>query len=152
MFMRKAISPARLAVIVALLLAVDVGCSRSRRPELPKTYPVTGIVSFDSKPLPGATVMFNPAAGGGHGAIAVTDPTGRYKLTTFAPADGVVPGDYKVAITKTVIGGTEPDTPASVAPDPKNVLPAKYADDSTSGFKATVEATPDNTFDFALSK
>lgn len=96
--------------------------------------------------------MFNPAVGAGHGAIAVADATGRYTLTTFAPGDGVVPGDYKVAITKTVIGGGEADTPVAVAPDPKNVLPAKYADDSTSGFTATVEAKPDNTFDFALTK
>lgn len=140
------------SVTALLLIVVGVGCARGRRPELPKTYPVTGVVSSEGKPVPGATVMFNPAAGG-HGAIAVTDPAGRYKLTTFKPGDGVVPGDYKVAITKTVLGGAaDANSPMAVAPDPRNVLPAKYADDSTSGFTATVEAKPDNTFDFALTK
>lgn len=140
------------AALLALVLLVVGGCSRDRRPPLPKTFPVTGIVSFDGKPLSGATVMFNPTAGDGHGSIALTDATGRYKLTTFKPGDGVVPGDYKVAITKIELGGSRSDSPTAVAPDPKNVLPAKYADDSTSGITAIVEAKPDNVFDFALTK
>lgn len=141
------------AAALLVLVALGVGgCSRDRRPPLPKTFPVTGVVSFDGKPLSGATVMFNPAAGNGHGSIALTDATGRYKLTTFKPGDGVVPGDYKVAITKIELGGSASDSPTAVAPDPKNVLPTKYADDSTSGITATVEPKPDNTFDFALTK
>lgn len=138
--------------IVAMVVVVAGGCSRVRRPPLPQTFPVTGIVSFAGKPLPSATVMFNPVAGDGHGSIALTDATGRYRLTTFTPGDGVVPGDYRVAITKIELGGTASDSPAAVAPDPKNVLPAKYADHSTSGLTATVESKPDNTFDFALTK
>lgn len=141
--------------VVAVLIHISLmagGCSRSRRPELPETFPVTGVVSIEGKPLPGATVMFNPAGGNGHGSIALTDASGRYKLTTFKPGDGVVPGDYKVAITKIELGGSGSDSPVAVAPDPKNVLSAKYADDSTSGLTATVEAKPDNTFDFVLTK
>jgi hypothetical protein len=127
-------------------------CSRGRRPDLPKTFSVTGIVSFEGKPMAGATVMFNPVGGGGHGSIALTDTTGRYRLMTFVPGDGVVPGEYKVAITKVELGGDVGDSPAALAPEPKNIFPSRYADDSTSGFTAAVEAKPDNTFDFALTK
>jgi hypothetical protein len=140
--------------MVSLVLVVTVagGCGRGRRPELPETFPVTGMVSLDGKPVAGASVMFNPKGGQGHGSVAVSDASGRYKLTTFSPGDGVVPGEYKVAITKTVLEKSESDSPMAGSGDPKNVLPTRYADDSTSGFKATVEAKPDNTFDFALTK
>lgn len=141
-----------LLVCLAVVSLAGGGCSRRRGPVLPKTYPVTGIVSFAGKPLPGATVMFNPVAGDGYGSIALTDAAGRYKLTTFKPADGVVPGDYKVAITKMELGDSGSDSPAAVAPDPRNLLPARYANDATSGLKATVEAKPDNTFDFSLDR
>lgn len=140
------------AAMLAITLVLAGGCSRARRPELPQTFPVSGKVLLDGKPLAGATVMFNPEGGSGHGSIALTDAQGVYKLMTFVPGDGVVPGNYKVAITKIELGTSSSDSPAAVAPDPKNILPAKYADDTTSELRATVEAKPDNAFDFTLSR
>jgi hypothetical protein len=140
-------------IVLFIVLAVAfAGCSGNRRPKLPTTFPVTGVVTLEGKPVAGASVMFNATVGGGYGAVAVTDAAGRYVVTTFVPGDGVVPGDYSVAIKKMVLATSGDESPMAGSGDPKNVLPAKYADDSTSGFKATVEATPANTFDFALSK
>lgn len=144
----------RIASLFGLsMLALCLGaCSKTPRLKLPKTYPVVGSVTCDGQPVAGASVMFNSIENGGYGSVAVTDTNGRYKLMTFSPGDGVVPGDYKVAITKLVLEGSGGDSPMASSGDPKNLLPTKYADDSASGLKATVEAKPDNVFDFALTK
>lgn len=141
-----------LSMAVLVVSSVGLGCTRARGPQLPRTFPVTGVVTFDEKPLASATVMFNPLDGQGHGSIALTDDAGRYKLTTFKPGDGVVPGDYRVAITKIVYPGSANESPLTASADPRNILPIRYANDLTSGLTATVEAKPDNTFDFALAK
>ncbi len=135
---------------IFLVLVCPTGCSRGPRAKRPQTYPVRGTVTFDGKPLEQATVMFNPVAAG-NGAIAVTNRSGEYALTTFVPDDGAVPGEYKVAITKVVLGNAS-ESPMAVPPDPKNVLAPRYGNSDTSGFRATVEAKPDNTFDFSLEK
>lgn len=104
-------------------------------------------------PLAGATVMFNPVAQGGSGAIALTDEQGRYKLTTFDSGDGAVAGEYRVAFVKTIFPKQEGVDPmVAMSGDPKNVLPLRFADSATSGFAANVVEGPDNTFDFALEK
>ena len=106
-----------------------------------------------NEPLAGATVMFNPVASGGSGAIALTDEQGHYKLTTFDSGDGAVAGEYRVAFVKTIYPKQEGVDPmVAMSGDPKNVLPVKFADSATSGFTATVVEGPDNTFDFALGK
>ena len=146
--------PSRSVMVIVSLAALigTVGCSRAPRVKRPTTYPVRGTVLLGGTPIAEATVMFNPIAEGGNGAIAVTDADGAYRLTTFVPNDGAMAGEYEVAIVKTVFGQAQGDSPMATSGDPKNMLPLRYSDGKSSGFKATVSAGPDNTFDFVLEK
>jgi hypothetical protein len=144
----RPITMALTLVAAALLVA---GCSRGTRVKRPPTYPVGGVVTFDGRPLAEATVSFN-RVGGGDGAVALTDTEGRYRLTTFVPNDGCLPGEYEVTISKITFSPPASDSPMATSGDPRNLLPPRYANSQTSGFAATVEAGPGHTFDFALEK
>lgn len=140
-----------LLVVCCLFLA---GCEAV--PEHQKgTVPVKGSVTFSGTPVPGATVTFL-AAKDGRSASAITDAVGRYALTTFRRGDGALPGDYNVIVLKfdAVVGGQTGNkyVPAQEVPEPKNQLPARYAQPAKSGLKATVTTDAKaNVFDFALS-
>jgi hypothetical protein len=156
---------------VALLVSITLsGCGGS---SFPKTYKVSGTVMQAGKPVDGALVTFLSSEGG-KSAIGSTNDKGEFKLSTFGPGDGALPGSYKVAISKTsappsvaspslqpgVIAsgelGNDYAPPSSNAGGksngsaPKNSLPAKYASDSTSGLIATVVENDGNKFDFDL--
>ena len=129
------------------------GCKPARSG--PATVPVTGVITLGGSPVGGATIAFQPGAGG-RSAAGVTDASGRYQLSTYARNDGAIPGEYTVVIVKydaTPTGsGTGKDykPPVGDIPPPKNELPVKYADAKTSGLKATVNAGQ-NSIDFPLA-
>lgn len=158
------------AWLFAIPLAMVVGCGSSG---LPKTYKVSGTVKQSGKPVDGALVTFLPSAAGAKPAVGSTNAKGEFKLSTFGPSDGAVAGDYKVTITKTATPpanaapALQPGVLASgdlsdsyVPPSAsegsrgsranKNLLPAKYASDATSGLIATVAENDKNNFDFEL--
>lgn len=124
-----------------------VACSCAR-PAGPATFPVTGVVTRQGRPVEGATVSFEPVAGSENdlSSQAVTDAEGRFSLQThvgnnqFQP--GLKPGEYGVAITKL-------ETMTDMRRRPKNVLPRKFSSTETSGLVATV-VDEDNEFTFAL--
>lgn len=156
--------------VVMLVSVVLSGCGGSR---FPKTYKVSGTVTQGGKPVDGALVTFLSTEGG-KSAIGSTNANGEFKLSTFGPSDGALPGSYKVTITKSsapppaASPALQPGVIASgdigedYAPPagnvgtqggggaPKNSLPAKYASDSTSGLIATVMEHHTNKFDFDL--
>lgn len=118
----------RLARIgLALVMAFFVtGCET-------KYSSVKGRVTFDGKPLRGATVGFYPEKGrGSHGE---TDAEGRYELLYTNKKAGVPPGMCIVRITT-----ADANTPEK--------LPAKYHEAS----ELTEEVKPgDNVFNFELT-
>jgi hypothetical protein len=61
---------------------------------------VTGEVTLDGRPLGGAMVLFIPEieGEGTRSASGQTDAKGRFQLTTRAPDDGALPGNYKVVV------------------------------------------------------
>lgn len=161
------------AWLVSLSLAFVVGCGSNSG--FPKTYKVSGTVKLGGKPVDGALVTFLPSVQGAKPAVGSTNANGEFKLSTFGPSDGAVAGDYKVTITKFA----SPPANAPQAPQPgviasgdisdsyappstsegkggagsnanKNLLPAKYASDSSSGLIATVAENDSNKFDFDL--
>lgn len=95
------------------------GCGPAEE-KLPSLVPVNGTVTYDGKPLEGATVFFAPTDGkGGFAASGFTDSAGKYSLETSTgngrSNPGAVPGKYGVKISRMV----KPD--GSVwKPDPKN--------------------------------
>jgi hypothetical protein len=93
---------------------------------------VTGRVTFDGKPLQGATVGFYPAQGrGSHG---LTDADGRYELVYTNTKAGVPPGRCVVRITTADV-----NTPEK--------LPARYHEKT----ELAEDVQPGgNVFDFAL--
>src|SRR5687768_4028659 len=84
---------------LSILVTVGIvltGCSSSSRPP---TYPVTGIVTLQGKPVAGAAITFVPT-GDGEAASAITDSEGKYALTTWEAGDGARPGEYRVKVSK----------------------------------------------------
>jgi hypothetical protein len=145
------VSPRIVALTLGSLLSavVQLGCNRA--PEGPDTIAVSGTVTYQGRPVEGANVIFHPTDGStALASQAVTDANGRYELAThvgvgkFKP--GIEPGKYAVALTKLDTAGIS----TTLAP-PKNLLPQKYANQSTSGLTADVARAQENTFDFALS-
>ena len=138
-------------------LVVSLGCGPSGPPR-PKTYPVTGVVTYNGQPVAGANLNFQLTDGSGY-AMAITDDAGRYSLMTFDTNDGAVPGEYVVGITKydqaVVVDDMSdddyvpPEEQESVA-STGNQLPTNYSVPQTSGLTATVREEP-NEFDFELT-
>jgi len=97
-----------------------------------------------------------PARREARAACAITDPQGRYALTTVRRSDGALPGDYNVVVMTfaVVTGGQTGNTyvPVQETPEPKNQLPARSAQPGTSGLEATVTADVNaHEFNFSLS-
>ncbi|MCC6510440.1 MAG: carboxypeptidase regulatory-like domain-containing protein [Pirellulaceae bacterium] len=141
-----------------------MGCSGGGIPGL---YPVRGVVKYQGKPVDGATVSF-VSTGEGRPATAVTKPDGSYELYTL-DSPGALPGSYSVIINKLDAGpevapadlGFDPvtgedlsmkqsaDNANKKAPKPKQLVPAKYAAQSTTPLKVEVKDSS-NTIDLTL--
>jgi hypothetical protein len=113
--------------LTASLMAVVAlsGCS----PDRPKTIPLTGRVTINGK-APGEVgqLYFTPTkTADGYSsrpASGAFTTDGNYRVMSWTPDDGLVPGHYAV----------------SVAPaDPnKTAIPAKYQQNTTSGLEVDV--------------
>ena len=150
----------RLVFVLALMAAVPlVGCGDA--PLLDGTSPVTGLVTYQGQPVEGATVVFTPE-GEGRAASGRTDASGRFEMTTLSPGDGVFPGKYRCAISKTEVTGgatreeVEQQTSASstdqtpAEPTVRELLPEKYKSPATSGLTAEVTESGPNDIVFDL--
>lgn len=149
----------------ALFLAVvvtSIGCGGPDRPELAA---VSGKVMFNGQPVEGAEVVFRMEGTSRH-ATGTTGADGSYKLTTFEPADGAVPGEHSVTISKLK---ADQNVSSATADDPsagygsgmdsaatggtvsgKDELPQKYSKPESSGLKRTVVNGESNEFNFDL--
>lgn len=163
-----------LGLICVAGLIASAGCPGGGGAKL-NTVKVTGTVTLDGTPLPGATVTFSPKSDGARAAFGTTDENGRFTLTTLNPGDGALPGSYAVAVSKPVAAASAAPTQdpramgGSISPEEAarikaqaqggaaataaaaNVVPAKYNSADTSGLTAEVKASGDNTFTFELS-
>lgn len=154
---------AKLLVTMTLMTAC-VGCLGESNPP---TFPVTGVVTLNGKPVEGATVIFSPTTEGAEAATGKTDATGTYSMTTYVNADGVRPGSYMVKVFK-FESLAPPPSESSPNFDPnaeledegydpdqvdtraaKNLLPPKYSSEVTSGLKLDIKEEP-QTFDIDL--
>ena len=101
--------------------------------------PVQGTVKLDSRPLPGATILFIAQDTGGRDARGFTDGVGVFQLTTFKSNDGAMPGKYKVIVqppAETVEGAaaTTPEAAQKAATSgetkpqrPAVTIPSRYS-------------------------
>lgn len=99
----------RMAFVSAVLAAaLFAGCGK-------ETFDVNARVQLDGKPLEGATVtLIGYGATKHRPATGITDAEGNVRFTTFQPDDGVLPGEYKVLVSK---------MPKSVEEEFRNVDP-----------------------------
>ena len=155
--------PGNLAVSILVTVGIVLtGCSNSSRP---KTYPVTGTVTSQGKPVAGAAITFVPTGEEGEAASAITDSEGKYALTTWRAGDGARPGQYRVKVSKQEQKTVDPSKMVKnlsieeeqkiyveskkPAPPAKSLIPSKYQDDQTSGLIHKVEKKP-TTFDIKI--
>ena len=120
---------APLAITLITAVAMLVGCADSDRP---KTVPISGRVTIDGQP-PGefGKLFFTPTqAAEGYvkrPASGSFDPEGNYRIMSWEPDDGLVPGHYTVNIAPVDMQATK--------------VPQKYHQSDTSGLE--VEVSPD---------
>lgn len=139
----------RLWFAAPVLFATLAGCGQRV-----VRYPVEGVVTLDGKPVEGASVAFMPKAKGCLG-VAATDAEGRFALKEMDRYEGVMPGEYRVAVflaeyseakRRRVPRGTDGDeaqtaTIEIVESEPRivrYVVPQRYGKAETSGLQCEV--------------
>jgi hypothetical protein len=142
----------RLVLFLAVSLAL-FGCEESASV---KVAPVSGVVTLDGKPVPGATVTFQPRATSndvaGPGSTAQCDTDGSFQLRTIRGDAGAVVGLHKVAIFPSYSrspaegsAGADSDTRVLAGPS----IPDRYNFRSTLSFEVPVGGT--TSADFPLT-
>jgi hypothetical protein len=130
-----------------LLLAIlTAGCNQSGI----DLAPVSGVVTFEGKPVVDAGVRFVPTESSkGPPASGATDEEGRFTLMT-ANQEGAVVGEHRVAIAKTDVVAI-PQRHGLPLYKITERLPKKYSNYTTSDIAVTVK-DDDNMFTFDLTE
>lgn len=130
----------RTTPVLAALLAVVVltGCGGGPKTDRPATVPAHGVVTYRGEPVPEAVVVFQPSAHK-YAAAATTDAEGKFDLKAFPPESGAVPGAYRVTLMKISQDDVVYEKKARRSvPQPKSLIPAKYADPTKSGLTVDI--------------
>jgi len=130
------------------VIALTVGCGGDKwLADRPHPVPVTGTVFHNDQPVEGASVVFVPS-GHTYAAAGKTDAEGRFRLQTFGPDDGAVPGTYRVTVRKVELPDQGGSGVSDDAERPEGaemwLLPGKYSDAGSSGLTATVDEGGEN--------
>lgn len=89
------VMPLRVVLIPFFALVVAIsGCGSGKD----KPVKVSGIVTLEGTPVPGALVTFISVSGGKM-ATGYTAEDGKFDLTTLTRGDGALPGIYKVTVS-----------------------------------------------------
>ena len=127
---------------LCIVLAFNLtGCGSSNIQQ--PTFPASGQVMMDGKPVVGATVVLVPVDSTkfrwAEQPQGITDKEGNFKLFTYSSNDGAPAAEYKVGIV--LFEEAAEDGGDQVKRDNSKVdLPKKYADPSLSGLTAKIEA------------
>lgn len=139
------------AVAGLWLLALLAGCESGPRMSYDSVglVDVSGTVTLDGKPLPGAVVIFE--ADTGRFSYGETDSSGRYTLHFDSETDGAAPGPKTVRISTSRKIGEEGEggEGESAAKPPAERVPEKY--NRKSELTRTIEPGHAQTFDFDLT-
>lgn len=153
------------SLVACLLIAVFAsGCGGSDGPPV-AVFPVSGVVTFNGKPVVGADVTFTNSEKK-RSAFGRTNDKGEYRLTTFSANDGAVEGRSVVSVLKAapavdVVAEADIDSEAYVPPDvnakpvksnkkQEAQLPERYSNPATSGLMAVISTDRENTHNFEL--
>ncbi len=130
---------------VLSILGCVAGCSSadgvsSKTEGLDDLQPVSGSVSFEGKPTPGATVLFFPIDNAKVKGLRISgevDEEGAFEMMTGVAKGalpGVKPGKYFVTVT-----WTKPEDPSNKDTDMIDLIPAKYGDYLTSPIRVEIQ-------------
>jgi hypothetical protein len=135
------------ALLFSVCLMGVVGCDQKQRP----LAPVSGVVTFDGKPLRGGGVTFLPIAPpgtiiAGKSSIARCDGEGRFELITIDDKPGAVVGEHQVQIFGPKV------RPAGATDDgggrnPPELIPRRYNFDTELTFTVPPEGSDQANFD-----
>jgi hypothetical protein len=143
------------------------GCSRTGH--IKGLVRCSGTATLNGKPLSNANIIFVPLSESqtGRTASGVTNANGFYNIATNGKFNGILPGEYKVIISKSVPASEqdakmqkEIDAEAAngVVPppdDPRTVnyksLTGKYAQSSTSDLTVKITDNGTKNLDFKLT-
>lgn len=113
-------------------MALGVGaCGKSGRKP---TFPVSGKLVWDGKPIAHATVVFHPVNEIGPDSVrpqGKTKEDGSFILTTYDGNDGAPVGDYRVTVELWLASARSDEAPS-------NRLPQRLSNPTTSGLSASV--------------
>lgn len=126
------------AWLTFVLLVLASGCS-----DEPTTHLVHGMVVYpDGKPLTRGTVEFETTYNKASiTASAEVEEDGTFQLGTFAPKDGAIAGQHRVAVIADYQIGTGVERPGRLPP---LILHPKYREFQTSGLKFEVKPQNNN--------
>ena len=159
-----------------LISLILTGCSKSDRPA---TALASGRVTLEGGPVVGASVMFQPVAGGRPGT-GITDSDGVYRISSYGqPNDGAAVGEHRVSVVKIAgagaftlapaeaasttavapqstdslseIAGPREEESENTAPEIEYLVPQKYQDPQSSGLTATVPTEGSYQLDLKLT-
>jgi hypothetical protein len=133
-----------LAFVCLALVCSLAGCSDYGPPKdtegLQNLQPVTGSVSFEGKPTPGAVVLFLPADAPDsltYRVAGTVEEDGSFEMHTTVPEGtrpGVAPGEYVVTISWNELVNPR-DRDSDEGPD---LVPSRYKDHRTSGLRVEI--------------
>jgi hypothetical protein len=114
----------------ACLLATGCGSNS------PKTLEVSGKVTWQGQPLPDGAIAFTPVNGPSRPAVGKIGADGAYRLSSFRPGDGAMPGEYRVTVESYTSWPTrtEPEKPYVCR------IPERYGKPAQSGLSFTIPA------------
>jgi hypothetical protein len=136
--------------LIGIVILSSVGCGAGTKP--PDLYAVSGKVTFQGKPLPGAKLVFIPEKqdakappGGVPGGE--TDDDGNFEMTWGTDQIAGAPaGKYKVIVFAYKDLGEAHDDEVK----PPSLIPERYNSPTTSGLTATVTDDDDNVVNLDL--
>ena len=121
-----------------MFVLLHMGCGGAEAP--PKTVKIEGVVTFEGQPLDQGKVTLHPSLTAVEGVprrVATGEISGgKFTLSTFAPGDGAIPGDYKVTVESIVKEVTMEEF--NEGKREESAIPDKYRNSLTSGVTATI--------------
>lgn len=134
------------AWILVGLCCVGCGSGSGIKP-IANLVPIAGTVTYQGKPLSAGTISFTPKDPKMGQPASATITAGQFSVRTTVDANGLIAGDYRVAISS-VEGAAATDAIALVAattqdpksrPPRKSLIPERYADLNTSLLEVSVK-------------